>query len=471
MNAYVRLSEKEDSCLKQWPNTSREEISMQAQANINTVTIETPVNGTQKADFELPRWKVNFWFTILTLIYLLDYADRFILAMVLPAIKKEYALNDAATGMLGGILYFPIFLLAIPCGLLVDKWSRKYLISIMVTIWSIATWLTGKAATYSQLLTARFFVGAGEAGYNPAGYALIGAWFSEKERGRRVGLFNLGQTVSAFVGFGVAGYIAHYWGWRYVFGVFAVPGFILALMMCFAPDYKTEKVEAGGLKEVKPSVKEIFRYILSTRTLLLVFAVQFPLAFITTAQTVWLASFIGRTWNLNMAQVGQAMMILVALYCLGPWFGGWLSDKLAARNPSGRITAALICCVFPVVFYSICFGGGYYKISIYMALAGFSVAQFFVSAQWGSLVTAALDLVPIPYRGTCQSFLPMCQMFMGFFAPTLVGMLSDKMGLPLALFFSNVGLCLVAVFLLLFSYKSYNADYAKKSTVGSFKLV
>lgn len=300
----------------------REKMPIPERPDLNPSEVEISVNDTQKADFELSRWKANFWFGVLTLIYLLDYADRFILAMVLPAIKKEYGLNDAAAGMLGGALYLPIFLLALPCGILVDKWSRKYLIFIMVTIWSAATWFTGKANSYYQLVIARLFVGAGEAGYNPAGYALIGAWFSEKERGRKVGIFNLGQTVSAIVGFGIAGYIAQYWGWRYVFGIFAVPGFILAVMMCFAPDYKTEKEEAGVLKEVKPPIGDIFKYILSTRTLWLIFAVQLPIAFVVTSQTVWLASFIGRTWNLNMAQVGQVIMILVALYCLGPWFGG-----------------------------------------------------------------------------------------------------------------------------------------------------
>jgi hypothetical protein len=145
---------------------------MQAQAdvsNVDAIGVEMPVHDTQKADFELPRWKANFWFIVLTLIYLLDYADRFILAMVLPAIKKEYLLNDASIGMIGAILYIPIFLFALPCGILVDRWSRKYLIFIMVSIWSAATWLTGKATSYTQLLTARFFVGrkgAGQTGWH-----------------------------------------------------------------------------------------------------------------------------------------------------------------------------------------------------------------------------------------------------------------------------------------------------------------
>jgi MFS family permease len=446
-------------------------MPLDAQLSIDTPDTRIPVSGSQKADFELPRWKANSWFAVITLIYLLDYADRYILALVLPAIKQEYSLNDASAGLLGGILYIPFALLALPCGILVDKWSRRYMISIVVAVWSTATWFTGKATSYSQLLAARFFVGVGEAGYNPAGYALIGAWFSENQRGRRVGIFNLGQTVSALLGFGLAGFIAHHWGWRYVFGVFALPGFILAAMMCFAPDYKAEKEEAVTLKEVKPPIRDIFKYIATTRTLWLLFAVMFPMGFATTAQTVWLASFVSRTWSLNVAQVGQALTVMVALYCLGPWFGGWLSDKLTERKHSGRITAALICLILPVAFYCICFGGGYYRANMYIALGGFAVAQFFVAGHWGSLITAAIDLVPIPYRGTCQSILASCQISMGMIAPSCVGMLSDRIGLPLALLLASAGMCVVACVLLLSAFKTYDADYAKKSTVGSFKLV
>ena len=100
-------------------------------------------NGTQKAELNLPRWKANLWLAIITSIYILDQADRYIVAAVLPALKKEFALSDASTGLIGGVLFLSMFLLVVPCGILVDKWSRKYVITIMVTIWSAATWVTG----------------------------------------------------------------------------------------------------------------------------------------------------------------------------------------------------------------------------------------------------------------------------------------------------------------------------------------
>jgi len=131
----------------------------------------------QKAELNLPRRKANFWLAIITLIYILDQADRYIVSAVLPGIKKEFLLTDASLGLIGSFMFLSMFILVVPCSILVDKWSRKYVITIMVTVWSACTWFTGLAKNYTQLLLARLGVGAGEAGYNPASYALIGAWF------------------------------------------------------------------------------------------------------------------------------------------------------------------------------------------------------------------------------------------------------------------------------------------------------
>jgi MFS family permease len=431
---------------------------------------QPPDSGAQKAELDLPRWKANFWLTVMTLIYILDFADRFIVSAVLPAIKKEFLLTDASAGFLGGVLYLSMFLLVVPCGILVDKWSRKYVITIMVTVWSAATWATSLATNYTHLLLARLGVGAGEAGYNPASYALIGAYFPQKVRATKVGLFTLGQTVGAILGFGVAGIIAQYWGWRFVFGVFAVPGLIMGILMLFAPDYKTKKIEAGIKQEKKVGTKEIFRYILSTRTLLLIFIAQLPIFFFVIGYSVWVPSFYGRSWDMNMAQAGKIIMIMAVLYCLGPWFGGWLSDKLAARNPQGRITAALICLILPVILYSVGFWGGYYKTNVIVVVAALTLAQFFYTGHYASLISAALDLVPIPYRGTGQSILVICQTAVGFFSGAVVGALSDRVGLQVALW-GTMMVCLgLALIILLISYKTYNRDFEKKDEVGKFEL-
>ena len=100
----------------------------------------------------------------------------------------------------------------------------------------------------ASLLAARILVGAGEAGYNPAGYALIAAWYPQRLRGTMVGLFNMAQPLGVGLGLIMGGRIpgCSSFGWRAVFGVLALPGIVLALLMLFAPDYKTRRVESDG---------------------------------------------------------------------------------------------------------------------------------------------------------------------------------------------------------------------------------
>jgi len=49
-----------------------------------------------------PAMKTHAWFGVIWIIYLIDFADRFALSAVLPAIEKEFALNDAQLGLLSG---------------------------------------------------------------------------------------------------------------------------------------------------------------------------------------------------------------------------------------------------------------------------------------------------------------------------------------------------------------------------------
>jgi MFS family permease len=47
---------------------------------------------------------------------------------------------------------------SVPLGILADKWVRKKIIAIGVSIWSIATFFTGLSYSFTQLLITRSIV-------------------------------------------------------------------------------------------------------------------------------------------------------------------------------------------------------------------------------------------------------------------------------------------------------------------------
>lgn len=436
------------------------------------VTRAPPANLSSNAapeQFRPPRAR-HRWFAVIWFIYLIDYADRFAISAVLPAIQEEFALTDTQLGLMSGMLFLGLAMLAVPCGLAVDRFSRKYMITLMTLVWSIATWSTGMAKSYGELLVARILVGAGEAGYNPAGYALIAAWYPQRMRGTMVGLFNMAQPLGVGLGIMAAGYLAAEFGWRAVFGVLALPGIVLALLMLFAPDYKTRRVDSDGARTVRPGLRDTLNYIANNRTLQLIYLAQLPISVYITTCAIWGPTFFVRQYQLSLADAASIVGVITIIAGMGALFGGWLSDRVSRNHPSRRVTVCLLYLAAPLVMHSASFVGSITGLSLSLVVVLFCIGQFFAAANWGTLVAAGLDLSPPPYRATSQSFLPMFQAIASLGAGVISGFLSEQLGLPWAMFTLLIIGMSGALLLLNSARKHYDADYQRRQALGTFTV-
>ena len=88
---------------------------------------------------------------VLVVVYVFNFIDRQILAILAPAIKVDLNLSDTEIGALSGVA-FGIFYatLGIPIARLADRYSRVNIISICLVIWSCMTALSGFAANCGQ---------------------------------------------------------------------------------------------------------------------------------------------------------------------------------------------------------------------------------------------------------------------------------------------------------------------------------
>lgn len=417
-----------------------------------------------------PGWRTHGWFTVIWFIYLIDWADRFAVSAVLPAIQQEFSLSDAQLGLMSGSLFLGLAVLAVPCGFAVDRFSRKYMITLMTLVWSVATWTTGLARSYVELVLARIMVGAGEAGYNPAGYALIAAWYPERLRGTMVGLFQMAQPLGVGLGVIAAGYLATEYGWRTVFGILAVPGILLALVMLFAPDYRTRSLDPGKSGEIRPGLREALRFIAANRTLQLIYLAQLPITLYIMSLAMWGPTFLVRQYHLSMAESAAAVGVVTMIAGLGALFGGIWSDRLSRGNPRARVTVCVAYLLVPLLLHSVTFLGSMHGLPLSMSILLFGAGQFFGAANWGTLVAAGMDQSPPQYRGTVQSFLPLFQAIAALAAGIVSGMLSDRYGLPLALEALLVGGMLSGMLLLLLARRSYNLDHARQRELGQFEV-
>src|SRR5437660_586942 len=120
-----------------------------------------------------------------------------------------------------------------PLGIWADRAKRKNVVASCVAVWSVATAATALATNFTTLFFARMFLGIGEAGYFPAGTALMSDYFSREKRSRIMSWWSIAQLVGILAGFALGGAIAGLYqgSWRLLFIFTGIPGLLLTLFV------------------------------------------------------------------------------------------------------------------------------------------------------------------------------------------------------------------------------------------------
>ena len=196
-----------------------------------------------------PNKRYRLWVLLLLfLIATLQTTDRNIPAILLPKIGPEFHMTDAGAGMLNGAAFVLIYALAtIPLARLADMCGRKYLLAGSLVVWSSLTSLSGLSQNTAQLCFLRVGIGLGEAGCTPAAQSLIAVMYGPGERASAMAVQQLGLAAGTAAANLLGGLLVDRVGWRGVFGVMGIPGFVLAgLLLLTLEDPPTQGLGKYG---------------------------------------------------------------------------------------------------------------------------------------------------------------------------------------------------------------------------------
>ena len=298
--------------------------------------MEVPASIPAK-EYTLPSGHRTYIFVLLFLLDFFDMVDRYMVSSILPAIQAEWGLTDTQGGLLISTVYWGIVLLTVPISILVDRWSRRKTISIMSTIWGLASMACAVVANFGQLFTARSILGVGQAGYGPGGSAMIAGIYPTEKRARMLGIWTASEPLGAAVAIALGGIIAMHLGWRAAFGLTALPGIIVAILFFFIKDYKTvdlvKTVDEGKGKssKVKMKVSDTAKEFLHTPTLIFTY-----LGF------AWLPTYFHRMANIPIDQAGLKASVIMLMAIIGAPLGGYLADLWVKKKANARLILASI---------------------------------------------------------------------------------------------------------------------------------
>jgi MFS family permease len=388
----------------------------------------------------------------------LNYMDRWVGSAVAPLIQAEFGLSDFQIGLLGSAFTLVYALGALPFGLWADRGLRKSVIGTGVTVWSLATLVTGVTTNFVQLFVTRAVLGIGEASYYPAGTSLLGDLFPREKRGRVMSIWSAGSAVGIAVGFAGGGILAARFGWRPAFFATAAPGLVLALLAFRLREPPRGAAERQGprLQRVRDaSIASMFG-LLRIRTLRCTVLSQTALFFVLGADAYWLPTFLTRRFGMTVGEAGTLSgAVIVVGGLVGTLIGGYFADWRRKRSPRADLEISIL---------------GFVAAAVLVALALLAPAGWFVPAFL--LAVASIYLYSGPYTAIGQNVvvpslrasavtvsLLIAHLFGDSYAAAAVGLLSDAIGsLQLALLLVSPALLLVAAGLAARALGSIEAD-------------
>jgi len=275
---------------------------------------------------------------LLTGISVAGFIDRIVMQVLVEPVKREFALTDLQIGLVTGLAFA---LLNVVLGLAVarqaERRPRLPFVWIGTLLWSAATALCGAAGSFGALLAARVGVGVGEAVGLPAATSIVSDLYPRARRATAVSALNLAPPIGAFLGSAGGAMMAQAYGWRSAFLLAAVPGLLFAGLLAATV---TEPVRGRhdalepGSTEAVPPLAAVLRRFAVRRSLTHLLAGSAIVSMAGFAVNAFLAAFLLRRFGFSVGEAGVIAGLIASVPAtVSVIGGGWLCDRLGARDP------------------------------------------------------------------------------------------------------------------------------------------
>lgn len=359
------------------------------------------------------------------------FVDRIIVALVTPALQADLGLSDSQIGLLQGLafaLFYTLF--GIPLGVIADRWSRKWLLTIGISVWSVMTACCGVAKGFGSLFAARLGVGMGEASLNPCVTSLISDYFPPRTRPRAIACYVMGQGFGHGLTYIVGGILlgwltsrggidlpilGHTKPWQAMFLIVGVAGLIPALLFALTVR-EPKRREFSNKDQANASASQIRSFMAQNRATLTCHHLGIALTIMTAyGFGNWMPTFFLRVhgWppeRFSVIYGAVAIVFGILMPLASAFFAGWLKQR-------GMVDATWRVALFGAIGCTTCGAIAPLMPTPEAALVVYVFAGLFASPPAVLAIIAISEFVPNEMRGVITAV---------YFV--LIGLLSTGLG-------------------------------------------
>ncbi|UCD49823.1 MAG: MFS transporter [Phycisphaerales bacterium] len=326
------------------------------------------------------------------------YMDRACIASAVDYIKRDLSISQDTMGLVLGIFAVGYALFQVPSGWIADRLGPRKALTIVVSVWSVFTALTGAARNAVQMLVLRFLFGVGEAGAFPGAAQAFFRWLPVKDRGLAHGINFSGSRLGAAFSLFLMPWLIIQIGWRWTFAVNGLIGIIWATiwLLWFRDNPKDnpkvnqaelDYIEAGRISDFTATVKSSFAEVFTSLNMSLAMVQYFASNVTFFISLTWLPSYLKNQWpNDQRAVYWSAAPLVFAAFA--NWTAGTMVTKLFNRGfhvGSRRATAIVG-----------------FALGVIGLLLAMQTTNLYLFVLWFSLATFGVDMTLSPSWAFCN---------------------------------------------------------------------
>ena len=413
--------------------------------------------GAQPAggvSFGTPAYR-NYVLLALTLVYTLNFIDRFLLSVIAQPVINAFNLSDSQYGFLNGPPFAILYaLMGIPIAMAADRYNRVVIISLCIGLWSVMAALCGFATSFMFLLFARIGVAIGEAGCTPPANSIIGDYYKPQSRANALGIYAMGVTLGGALANAFGGPIAtqlnggnvERWlqganlaglfgpidwagieGWRLAFIVIGAPGVLIALLVLLTVKEPPRGYSdpPGAQRVQRASIRETLREVMTKPTFWSVTMAASLTALVGYGLTGFQAPMAQRIHGVSPGEFALQFGVPLSLFsAAGTFLGGFLTEKLTPRFPNAVAWLPAVGLLLCIPLYETAFFLPTEQLDLARVLWCAAAALHF--AYLGAQYTIGQGVVSMRSRASAIAILLLAIALIGNgLGPQIVGWLSD----------------------------------------------
>lgn len=372
----------------------------------------------KKSELNSPRaWLICL---VMSLFFFYEFVQMNVFDSIAQDVLVDFSLSSTTVGYLASMYFYGNFLMVIPAGMLLDRFSTKKIALTAMTVSTFATIVFSQTHSGALAHVCRFLAGMGAGFCFLSNIRLASRWFSANHLAFVTGIIVTMAMLGGMVAQTPMAILADHVGWRYAMLANGILGLVIMVLIFFIVRDQPRKEEVLVQEEHQHLKK---------------YGVLHSLSFVVRSRNNWFGGLytmlmnlpifiLGALWGMTyLEQVdgishAQASYVISMLF-IGVIFGspafGWFSDKILSRRKPMLLGAVSSLIVVLMMMYIP-------NLSVTSLLILSFLLGFLTSSQIISYPAIA-ELNPIELTASAVSIVSIVIMFSGIVVQPLTGWL------------------------------------------------